>query len=112
MNTKSIYLKMILLAFTMAFYLPSFANDTDIATAPKIETKEEYKAAVEALVKRKDALIEAKKNATSAAERKQIREDIQDIKKEAKYLKQQEINGGIYIGGGALIILVLLLLLL
>lgn len=115
MKTKPLFLKMMLLACIMLFIIPLQANDTDNSNpsnVPKLQTKEEYKEAFEALLKRKDALMEAKKNANTAAERKQIKEDIQDVKKETKALKEQALSGGIYIGAGALLILVLLLLLL
>lgn len=115
MKTKPLFLKMTLFACAMLFFMPLHAYDTDKKTplpTPKLETKEEYKAAYEALLKRKDALIEAKKNAKTTAERKKIKEDIQGIKKEAKALREQALSGGIYIGAGALLIILLLILLL
>lgn len=115
MKTKPLFFRMILFVCAMLFFIPLHAHDTDKKTplnTPKLETKEEYKAAYEALLKRKEALIEARKNATTAAERKQIREEIQDIKSEAKALKEQALSGGIYIGAGALLIILLLILLL
>ena len=85
---------------------------TDPVAEDKTMTKKEYKAAVNELKAKVKSLREAKREADTRAERKAIREDIKDVKKEAGQLAQQDIDGGIYIGGGALIVIVLLLILL
>jgi hypothetical protein len=114
MKTKPFILKLIFLGCAMFIFMPSHAYEVgkEQTTNTPIRTKQEFKAAYEDLLKRGDALIIAKKNATTQAEKQQIKEDIKAVKKETKALKEQAVSGGIYIGGGALLILVLLLLLL
>ncbi len=113
MNNKPTFLKLIFLACALFIFMPLHANEGDKeAKTEKLRTKEEFKAAYEDLLQRRDALKEAKKSAATREEKQQLKEDIKDIKKEAKALKQQAIGGGIYIGAGALIIILLLILLL
>ena len=111
MKTKLFFVVSFLSA--VALQTPAFAassvNDDPVRVEPMTES--ELKSAILDLQVRAQELREAKKNATTKAEKKQIRSQIRDIKKEAKMLKQQD-NGGIYIGGGALIVLIVLLIVL
>ena len=110
MKTKLTFIVALLLTTTLQ--LPAFSSTVanDDPTAVTL-TEAELKTAIEDLSTRVEMLKEAKKNAINRAEKKQIRSEIRDIKKEAKQLKQQA-NGGIYIGAGALVVIVLVLLLL
>lgn len=112
MKTKSLFFAALL---SVCFFTsPSFAYDLADSSPdkePDKMTKQEFREAYQILKDRIDHLQEAKKEADTRLEKKEIRKEIHDIKKEAKQLKQQA-SGGIYIGGGALIVIVLLILLL
>ncbi|WKN33061.1 hypothetical protein PZB74_06850 [Porifericola rhodea] len=110
MKTKVLFLT--LLSFTLSFSTLKVNAATDPLPADEQMTKEEYQLALEQLEERVDVLKEAKKDATTKAEKEAIRSEIKDVKEEAKALKQQAMSGGIYIGGGALLVIVLLLILL
>lgn len=109
MKTKLTFIVAVLMMTTLQFSAFSATTPGDEPAAPMTEA--ELNTAIVDLSARVDVLKEAKKNATTQAEKKQIRSEIRDIKKEAKQLKQQA-NGGIYIGAGALLVLVIVLLLL
>ena len=100
-----------LLAFTI-FPASAETGPGDKVTTVSEMTKEEYKEALSVLKDRAENLKEAKKNATTEAEKQKLKEDIKEVKNETTLLKEQAANGGIYIGGGALIIIILLILLL
>ena len=110
MKTKLTFVIAFLLV--AALQLPALSATTtegDPVSVPMTEA--ELNTAIVDLTARVEVLKEAKKNATTRVEKKRIRAEIRDIKKEAKHLKQQA-NGGIYIGAGALVVIVLVLLLL
>lgn len=113
MKAKSIFFTALFSFFTFAVF-PTFAETTSDPTEKVVDktmTKEEFKAAYDALKDRIDYLKEAKKNAKTKEERQKVRDEIKGVKEEAKELKQQQ-SGGLYIGAGALLVLVILLLLL
>lgn len=100
-----------------ALAMPASGGGTEPGTeGPKTEekamTKEEFKAKIDGMKERIKALRTEKRAADTREEKRAVREKIKDIKKEAKALKQQELSGGIYIGGGALIVIILLIILL
>ena len=107
------------LFFVVAFFsavalqTPAFSASSTGEHPDRVEpmTAKELKSVVLDLEVRAKELREAKKVATTKAEKKQLRAEIRDIKKEARQLKQQA-DGGIYIGGGALIVVIVLLILL
>ena len=110
MKTKAFFLIAVLTLFSFSSLLADPVNEPT-ADDNKM-SKQEYKAAVEVLKEKVKTLRQAKKEADTHAEKKAIRAEINDVKKEASELQQQEVGGGIYIGGGALIIIVLLIILL
>jgi hypothetical protein len=110
MKTKAFFLIAVMTLFSFSGLLADPVNEPS-ADDNKM-SKQEYKAAVEVLKEKVKTLRQAKKEADTRAEKKAIRAEINDVKKEARELQQQEVGGGIYIGGGALIIIVLLILLL
>jgi len=108
MKFKAFFFSAIVGLFSLTSLSAEPANDP-IAEKEKM-TKQEYKMALNDLKAKVESLREAKREATTRAEKQALREDIKDVKKQAEALKQQ--NSGIYIGGGALIIIILLILLL
>ncbi len=112
MKTKFLFFA-VLLCFSTVAVSPVFAdsNPHHNNNTGKQLTKQEFREAYEGLKSRLDALKVAKKNADTQMEKQKIQDEIKDIKKEAKQLKQQA-SGGIYIGAGALVVLLVLLLLL
>lgn len=108
MKVKAIFCSFL---FTLFGMTTVFANPTSEPIATDM-TKQEYKAALDVLQDKVSDLRTAKKNASTKAEKQEIRAEIKGVKKEAEQLKQQAVNGGIYIGGGVLILIVLLILLL
>lgn len=110
MNYRVFFLS-VLLIFSGASVFAS-APATDPADEADKMTKKEYQAALEVLKARVDMLRESKREADTRAEKKALRREIRDVRKEARQLKQEALSGGIYIGGGALLIIILLLILL
>jgi len=108
MNAKPV---LFILSFFLLFSFASFATSTPVKEDKKVLSEEALKTKIDVLTKRVKVLKEAKKQAVSKQEKRQIRHEIRDIKKEAKALKQQ-VSGGIYIGSGVLIVALLLILLL
>ncbi len=110
MKTKPIFVIAFLLMATLQLSaFSATATEGDPVRVPLTEVA--LKTAIVDLEARAERLREAKKNATTRAEKQQIRAEIRGIKKEAKQLKQQA-SGGIYIGGGALLVIIVLLILL
>lgn len=108
MKTKVVFFTLFFCFFSFSSFYASASSDP---THDQM-TKEEYQLALDVLKERVENLKEAKNEATTPAEKEALREEIKDVKKETRELKQQAMSGGIYIGGGALIVILLLLLLL
>ena len=102
-----------ILSFFLLFSFSSFAYTADVPSenTKSVLSEAELKARINVLTERVEFLKEAKKQAVNKQEKRQIRHEIRDIKKEAKALKQQ-VGGGIYIGAGVLVVALLLILLL
>ena len=109
MNAKPVLLLLSFSFFACFTSLPALADAPDDNATMLSEA--ELKAKISALTERIETLKEAKKYAVDREEKQQIRQEIRDIKKEAKVLKQQA-GGGIYIGSGVLLLAILLILLL
>lgn len=109
MKTKSIFFSLLLGLFVFSPF-GAFASNDPIPEEKQM-TEKEFQMAMDVLKTKVDNLKDAKREADTPAERKALRKEIKDVKKEARELKQQA-SGGIYIGGGALIVIILLLILL
>ncbi|WPP48188.1 hypothetical protein [Catalinimonas niigatensis] len=109
MKTKAVFF--VALFCVLNFVSFSVSASDEPAADDQQMTKKEFQIALDALKERAENLKEAKKHALTQAEKKAFREEIKDVKKETRELKQQA-SGGIYIGGGALLVIVLLLILL
>jgi CHASE3 domain sensor protein len=101
-----------LLAFVMLCLLfagPATASAIDLK--PKNETPkeltEEQKARLQTIERRVAEIKAIDKSSLTKAERKALRRELKDMKKEAK-----AIGGGVYLSVGAIIIIILLLILL
>lgn len=109
MKTKSVFFAVFFCVFSFTSFNVS-ASDSPVSDDHQM-TKKEFQIALDALKQRVENLKEAKKNADTRVEKEALREEIKDVKKETRELKQQA-SGGIYIGGGALLVIILLLILL
>lgn len=100
----------------VTFFTPAAAATTSGGEENPVKqmTEAEYTEAITVLKDKVEKLTEAKKNATTKHEKKQLRKEIKEAKKEANEMAQQRSGGGfgLYIGGGALIVILLLILLL
>lgn len=111
MNAKPFLFFLLVCLFSSFLSLEAVAADTPANDNATTLSDVELKVKINTLAERVQTLKEAKKNAVSKVEKKQIRHEIRDIKKEAKALKQQ-VSGGVYIGTGVLLVALLLILLL
>lgn len=109
MNFKST-----LFALTMLFLVSFNANSASfsrVATTPPSETTneltEEQKARLQAIQNRVEEIKAMDRSALTKAEKKALKKELKDMKKEAK-----AIRGGVYLSVGAIIIIILLLILL
>lgn len=107
-------IKTTLFALTMLFLLSFSANSASfstVATKPPSETNneltEEQKARLEAIQNRVEEIKAMDRSTLTKAEKKALKKELKDMKKEAK-----AIRGGVYLSVGAIIIIILLLILL
>lgn len=97
--------QVLLLVFSMATVVPSFANNGGKEKTPTTMTAEE-KAKVDVMVKRIKEIRDMDKSDLSRAERKALRKEVKEIRTALK-----EGNGGVYLSIGAIIIIILVLIL-
>ena len=107
-------IKSTLLALAMLFLLVTGSKAANVVALPNhpLTTKnneltEEQKARLEAIKTRVEEIKAMDKSALTKAERKALKSELIDMKKEAKAM-----GGGIYLSVGAIIIIILLLILL
>lgn len=106
-------LKNRLIAVTLLFVLNAdTANASIIADKPSNEKNNELtaeqKARIDALKRRVEEIKDLDRSKLSKAERKDIRQELKEMNKEAKAIQGK----GVYLSVGAIIIIVLLLILL
>jgi len=107
-------IKSTLLALAMLFLLVTGSKAANVVALPNHpsttknnELTEEQKARLEAIKTRVEEIKAMDKSALTKAERKALKSELIDMKKEAKAM-----GGGIYLSVGAIIIIILLLILL
>lgn len=110
MNVRPILSLLFLFLFSCSISISAMA-ETPTNNGETTLSETQLKAKITTLTERLEVLKEAKKRAVNKQEKRGIRHEIRDVKKEAKALKQQ-VSGGIYIGSGVLIVALLLILLL
>ena len=101
--------KISILAFAFLFLISvhsSFAASIVTEPVPAAMTDAEKTARLEEIQNRVAEIKSTDKSSLSRAERKAMRKELHDIKKEAK-----EMRGGVYLSVGAIIIIILLLIL-
>jgi hypothetical protein len=97
----------IMTALLLLAFVPMQLNaETETYTSPKTTTEVEMSDEVVALIDRLDEIKAMDKSDLSSLDRKELRKEVRDIKKELK-----ERSGGVYISVGAAILIVLLLIL-
>ena len=101
-----------LIAFTFLFVLSTGTSSASIiADGPPTETPkeltDEQKARMEVLKKRVEEIRAMDRSKLSKADRKNIRQELKDMNKEAKAASGK----GVYLSVGAIIIIILLLIL-
>jgi len=110
--------KLVLFTFPLLFILFSLtpgktgSDPHPLIDIESLETEEDFHQAYEVLKDKVKELKVAKKEATSKAEKKMIKEDITHVKNEIEAVKAKALSGGIYIGSGALLLIIILLILL
>jgi hypothetical protein len=103
MNLKKI-IPVLLMAMCISLVMPAFAgNETPIATE-----KTTNDAHAQQLVTRLKEIREMDKSNLTSSERKALRKEVKEMKKEVR----ADRNSGIYLSVGAIIIIILLLILL
>lgn len=98
---------MMLLLATVSTRAASFSTPVTEPTKVTNELTPEQKARIEAIEKRVMEIKKMDKSSLTKAERKALKSELKDMKKEAKALR-----GGVYLSVGAIIIIILLLIIL
>ncbi|HEV7333595.1 MAG TPA: hypothetical protein VGN63_21355 [Flavisolibacter sp.] len=98
---------MMLLLATVNTNAASFSTPAAPPSGVTNELTPEQKARIEAIEKRVMEIKALDKSSLTKAERKALKKELKDMKKEAK-----AIRGGVYLSVGAIIIIILLLILL
>jgi Ribonuclease G/E len=94
-------------ALLLLAFVPMQLNaDPETGSSPKATTEVVMSDEAIVLMDRLDEIKAMDKTDLNSAERKELRKEVRDIKKELK-----EMNGGVYISVGAAIIIILLLIL-
>ena len=106
----------LVLSFLLVGTIPSLANgvDPEEATVDKKEATLELQKKADIVMLELKELKQAKKAATTRAEKKRIRAEAKSLRGELMVLnaEAQKIgNGGIYIGTGTLLVIIIILLL-
>lgn len=100
-------MKKLIYSFALIFMLGLSMNTVSAATTKdKVEMTVEQKAQLEKITNRVEEIKAMDKSHMSRAERKELRNELKAMKKEARAM-----GGGIYLSVGAIIIIILLLIL-
>ncbi|CAM4171169.1 hypothetical protein SAMN06265348_105382 [Pedobacter westerhofensis] len=100
-------MKKLIYSFALIFMLGLGMNTVSAATTKdKVEMTVEQKAQLEKITNRVEEIKAMDKSHMSRAERKELRNELKSMKKEARAM-----GGGIYLSVGAIIIIILLLIL-
>jgi Ribonuclease G/E len=98
----------IMTALLLLAFVPMQLNaETETYSSPKATTEVVMSAEEVVLMDRLEEIDSMDKSDLNSAERRELRKEVRDIKKELK-----ELSGGVYISVGAAILIVLLLILL
>jgi len=100
-------MKKLIYSFALIFMLGISINTVSAATTKdKVEMTVEQKAQLEKITSRVEEIKAMDKSHMSKAERKELRKELKEMKKEARAM-----GGGVYLSVGAIIIIILLLIL-
>jgi hypothetical protein len=100
-------MKKLIYSFALIFMLGLGMNTVSAATTKdKVEMTMEQKAQLEKITNRVEEIKAMDKSHMSKAERKELRKELREMKKEARAM-----GGGVYLSVGAIIIIILLLIL-
>ncbi|MCX2478840.1 hypothetical protein OQY15_07025 [Pedobacter sp. MC2016-15] len=100
-------MKKLIYSFALIFMLGISMNTVSAATTKdKVEMTMEQKAQLEKITNRVEEIKAMDKSNMSKAERKELRKELREMKKEARAM-----GGGVYLSVGAIIIIILLLIL-
>lgn len=100
-------MKKLIYSFALIFLLGLSVNTVSAATnKDKVEMTVEQKAQLEKITNRVEEIKAMDKSHLSRAERKELRNELKGMKKQARAM-----GGGIYLSVGAIIIIILLLIL-
>ena len=103
---KKHLLNLLLVCLLLTFTAPQAMNATVSATVPTTENPADAERANQ-LLRRLDEIKAMDKSELSKTEKKALRKEVQETKKELRAL-----SGGVYLSVGAIIIIILLLILL
>jgi septal ring factor EnvC (AmiA/AmiB activator) len=107
MKLKNNLLALVMLCLLFAAPASAFASNSKPANENPKELTEEQRARLQTIERRVAEIKSMDKSTLTKAERKELRKELKDMKKEAKAL-----SGGVYISIGALLVVILLLILL
>jgi len=100
-------MKKLIYSFALIFMLGLSVNTVSAATTKdKVEMTSEQKALVEKITNRVEEIKAMDKSNMSRAEKKELRNELREMKKQAR-----AAGGGVYLSVGAIIIIILLLIL-
>lgn len=99
-------MKKLLYLFALVFMLGLNANTVSASTTKdKVEMTADQKVALEKITNRVEEIKAMDKSQLSRAEKKELRKELKEMKKQAR-----AIGGGVYLSVGAIIIIILLLI--
>ncbi|KIO75339.1 seryl-tRNA synthetase [Pedobacter lusitanus] len=100
-------MKKLIYSFLLLFLLGVSVNTVSAATTKdKVELTAEQKVQLEKITNRVEEIRAMDKSNMSRAEKKELRKELREMKKQARGM-----GGGIYLSVGAIIIIILLLIL-
>jgi hypothetical protein len=106
MNVKNL-LRSVMIAVLFAITVPATSSPLDLATVNPGKPGKDAQAAAQPLLNRLNEIKAMDKSSLTKTERKDLRNEVKDIKKELKANSR-----GIYLSIGAVVIIILLLILL
>lgn len=99
-------MKKLIYSFALIFMLGISMNTVSAATTKdKVEMTVEQRAQLERITNRVEEIKAMDKSDLSRAEKKELRKELKEMKKQARAL-----GGGVYLSVGAIIIIILLLI--
>jgi len=100
-------MKKLIYSFALIFMLGLSVNTVSAATTKdKVEMTAEQKVKLDRIVNRVEEIKAMDKSNLSKSERKELRKELREMKKQARAM-----GGGVYLSVGAIIIIILLLIL-